>query len=180
MPRARIGRMATPAGRRSEAEVRLTIVHEGAHRLPRGVRAPLVALAARARPAGGTVQLVLGGDALLRRLNREFRDRDEPTDVLSFRYEETAGGAPADAEIYLSLARAAAQARARGHATAREVVLLVLHGLLHLQGHDHHTAADARRMHAAEAAAWRWLGSRWPELGGAPLVAAPERRRGGR
>jgi probable rRNA maturation factor len=123
---------------------------------------------------------VLGGDALLRRLNREFRRRDEPTDVLSFRYDDAPGGALADAEIYVSLPRAAAQARERGHGPAREVVLLVLHGLLHLQGHDHHTTADARRMRAAEAAALRWLGRRWPALGGAPLVAAPGRRHGGR
>jgi probable rRNA maturation factor len=170
----------TPGSRRSEAELQLTIVHAGAGRLPRGTRAPLVALAAHLPPARGRVQLVLGGDALLRRLNRTFRRRDQATDVLSFTYESTPGGAPAEAEIYVSLPRAAAQARTRGHALGREVVLLVLHGLLHLQGHDHHTAADARRMHAAEAAAWRWLGRRWPGLGGAPLVAAPARRRGRR
>jgi len=160
--------------------VQLVIAHEAGCRLPRGTRAPLLALAARSRPARARVQLVLGGDALLQRLNREFRRRDVPTDVLSFRYDETAAGLDAEAEIYVSLERAASQARERGHALGREVVLLVLHGLLHLQGYDHHSAEEARRMHAAETRAWRWLGDRWPRLAGAPLVAVRAPRRGRR
>lgn len=160
--------------------MRLDVTQEAGCRLPRGSRAVLVALAAHLRPAAARVQLVLGGDALLRRLNRQFRRRDVPTDVLSFVYEAGPRGAPVEAEIYVSLPRAAAQARDYGHPLGREVVLLVLHGLLHLQGHDHHTAAAARRMHAAEVRALGWLGARWPALGGAPRVAAPGPRRGRR
>lgn len=152
--------------------MRLVIVHEAGRRLPPGTRAPLQALAAQSRPAGGRLQLVLGGDALLRRLNREFRGLDAPTDVLSFRYEANPAGEPAEAEIYVSMARAAAQARERGHALGRELVLLVLHGLLHVHGYDHHTAAAARRMHAAEARGLRALARSWPHLGGATLLGA--------
>jgi probable rRNA maturation factor len=105
------------------------------------------------------VQLVLADDACLRRLNREFRRRDRTTDVLSFLYE--AAPPPRDpgphAEIYVSLPRAREQARERGHALRCELVLLTLHGLLHLQGHDHEEASEARRMRAAERPHLQWL-----------------------
>jgi ssRNA-specific RNase YbeY (16S rRNA maturation enzyme) len=47
-----------------------------------------------------------------------------------------------------------------------------LHGLLHVQGHDHHESGEARRMHAAERAQLRWLARRWPRLAMRPLVPA--------
>jgi probable rRNA maturation factor len=116
------------------------------------------------------VQLVVADDTLLRRLNRRYRDKNRPTDVLSFRYEQQEPrGADRDethAEIYVSVERARLQARQRGHSLSREIVLLVLHGLLHLQGHDHHTVRAARRMRAAEQPHLRWLQRHW---GGAPI-----------
>jgi probable rRNA maturation factor len=95
---------------------------------------------------------------------------------LSFRYESRPGKSPQDpdAEVYVSLQRAAAQARQRGHGLAAEFLLLVLHGLLHVQGHDHEAPHDARRMRAAERAQLRWLARRWPRLTLQPLLAAPE------
>ena len=83
-------------------------------RLPAGTGAPLVALARGFAPRGAVVQVVVGRDGLLRRLNRGFRGRDRPTDVLSFAYDEALGDSPAGGpagEIYVSLDRAAAQAR---------------------------------------------------------------------
>jgi probable rRNA maturation factor len=153
-------------------------------RPPAGTRAPLEELAAGLAPDGILVQVVLGRDPLLRRLNRSFRGRDRSTDVLSFRY---AGAAPRsrldpvgyveaagpDGEVYVSLDRAAAQARAHGHTTAEEFVLLVLHGLLHLQGHDHHTPREVRRMHGAEVRALGRLRRRWPEFTARPMLDAP-------
>jgi probable rRNA maturation factor len=159
--------------------VRLTIVGTPGRRLPRGSRAALVALAARLRPTGLRVQLVLADDRALRRLNRAYRGLDRPTDVLSFRYESTPGTAPGDpdAEVYVSVTRAARQARQRGHGLGSELVLLGLHGLLHVQGHDHERPAEARRMRRAEALHLTWLGRR---PGGArlrPLVPAVAFRR---
>jgi probable rRNA maturation factor len=154
-------------------------------RPPAGTRAPLAALAQRLRPSRLEVDLVVARDALLRRLNRRYRGRDQATDVLSFRYDgddpPDAGAAGPGAEIYVSLTRVGVQARERGHAPAVEFVRLVVHGLHHLQGHDHHTDPEARRMRAAEMRSLQWLGQRWPRVAGRPMVPPSRRRtRGGR
>ena len=67
-------------------------------------------------------------DAELRRLNAQFLGHDYPTDVLSF---------PESNDIAISYPRAVAQATEHGHATLDELRVLMLHGLLHLLGHDH-------------------------------------------
>lgn len=160
--------------------MRATICGAGGLRAPRGSAAPIAAAARALRPADLRVHVVVAGDGLLRDLNRRFRRRDRATDVLSFRYEPRTGrDRGPDAEIYVSLERAAEQAAEHARTLAQEVVLLVLHGLLHVQGHDHHAAADRDRMHAAEKAALRRLGRRWPAFALPPMVA-PSRRRGGR
>lgn len=162
--------------------MRLTVAASAGRRLPPGVRAALEDLAARVRPARLRVQLVLGDDAMLRRLNRDYRRRDRTTDVLSFRYDRVPGAAPgdADAEVYVSVPQARRQARERGHGLGSELVLLVLHGLLHVQGHDHHTGPEARRMRRAETAQLAWLARRRPRLALRPLLppagGAPSRR----
>jgi len=85
-------------------------------------------------------------DAELRSLNRRFRRKDAPTDVLSF---PSANGA--EGEIAISLDRAAEQAAALGHTIDQELRILMLHGLLHLTGMDHET--DRGKMARAES---RW------------------------
>ncbi len=161
--------------------MRLNVVRLPGVRMPPGCRALLEELARRLDPADLCVQLVLADDACLRRLNRRYRGRDRATDVLSFLYDRArprnarqraAQAAGPDAELYVSLVRAAAQARDREHALRRELMLLVLHGMLHLQGHDHVRARDARRMRAAETPHLRWLVRRtgWNPL--LPLVPA--------
>jgi probable rRNA maturation factor len=93
---------------------------------------------------GCEIACLITDDEELRRLNRQFRGADYPTDVLSF--PSDAGG-----EIAISLDRAAAQAVEHGHSLDEEVRILMLHGTLHLTGMDHET--DAGQMAAAEA---RW------------------------
>ena len=85
------------------------------------------------------VTIVLAGDATLRRLNREFRDKDRTTDVLSFASgaEELPDGSRPLGEIVISVAQAARQAEAFGNSLARELRVLTLHGYLHLLGYDH-------------------------------------------
>jgi probable rRNA maturation factor len=86
----------------------------------------------------GAVDVLLTGDATLRQLNKTFRGKNKPTDVLSF---------PAPTEIAhlhagdlaISLETAARQATTYGHALRDEVKILLLHGLLHLSGEDHET-----------------------------------------
>ncbi len=73
-------------------------------------------------------------------MNLSFRGKDYATDVLSF----PAGGDDAFlGDIAISLGRARAQAREFGHTIEQEVQILMLHGVLHLMGHDHETDSGA-------------------------------------
>jgi len=96
----------------------------------------------------GEVSVLLAGDRTLRRLNREFRGKDKATDVLSFpAAEEIADEYAGDLAISLDTARR--QAKSHGHTLRDEVRVLLLHGLLHLDGMDHET--DNGEMAAKEA-----------------------------
>lgn len=97
--------------------------------------------------------LVLTNDEAIRALNRDFLGADAPTDVLSFPATETdpETGRRYLGDVIISLPRAAEQAAARGHAVEAEVQLLVVHGVLHLLGHDHAEADEKTRMWAAQA-----------------------------
>ena len=86
--------------------------------------------------------IVFVSDAAMRKLNRQFRGKDFATDVLSFPSQpETfeADTATNVGEIVISLDRAQAQAKENGLTLVNEVEQLILHGLLHLCGHDHET-----------------------------------------
>ncbi len=154
--------------------MRVSFVRGAGCRWPPGARAAVEAAARPLLPRHFGVQVVAADDALLRQLNRDFRRQDRPTDVLSFRYAGAASGSQAgpDAEVYVSLERAASQAREFGRTLRQEFVLLVLHGLLHVQGHDHHVRAERQRMHAAEVETLRRLAPRWRWLALPPMVAA--------
>ncbi len=104
---------------------------------------------------GREFDCLITGDAELRRLNREFRGKDYPTDVLSFPAGDGAGSL---GDIAISIGRARAQAREYGHSTEQEVRILMLHGLLHLLGMDHES--DSGSMARAE--------RRWRERLGLP------------
>lgn len=78
----------------------------------------------------GDVNVLLTHDRRMRELNRRFRRKDKTTDVLSF--PSLNGG-----DIAISLPLAKASARELGHGVADEIKVLVLHGALHLKGHDH-------------------------------------------
>lgn len=93
----------------------------------------------------GYFHCLLTRDARLRRLNAQFLGRDAPTDVLSFSSE--AGGGFLG-EIAISVDRAQEQAAGCGHRTEDEIEILMLHGVLHLKGMDHH--GDGGRMARAE------------------------------
>ncbi len=85
---------------------------------------------------------LLTGDETLRRLNRDFRAKDEPTDVLSFPSPSPGGGM---GDIAISVDRAREQADAFGHELCAELQVLLLHGVLHLLGHDHETDRGTMR-----------------------------------
>jgi len=103
---------------------------------PAGVRVPGLAAwlesvaPARAR---GAMTVAIVSDARVRALNRQYRKKDTPTDVLSFPAQER--GFLGD--VVIASGVAARQAREAGHSLAIEVRVLALHGLLHLLGYDH-------------------------------------------
>ncbi len=124
----------------------------------------LIQRAARAalaqQSAQGELSIVLTDDARLQELNRDYLGIDAPTDVLSFPSQETEpqSGRSYLGDILISVPRAAQQAQAAGHATETEVQLLVIHGVLHLLGHDHAKPAEKARMWAAQAAILQSIG----------------------
>jgi len=78
----------------------------------------------------GEVDVLIAGNRRLQKLNRHFRKRNRPTDVLSFPRAE--GG-----DIAVSADMALANARRYRHRAAQEIKVLILHGMLHLAGYDH-------------------------------------------
>ena len=101
-------------------------------------------VAARAaRAAGSDASIVLAADRTVRRLNAAHRGRNRPTNVLSY-------AAPAQ-ELVLALGVVRREAAAAARRPAHHLAHLVVHGALHLAGHDHHHAGEARRMELAEA-----------------------------
>jgi probable rRNA maturation factor len=114
-------------------------------------RSGLTSFLKRARLAvglRGEVEVLLADDATLRRLNRSFRGKNKPTDVLSFPTPAEISHAHAG-DLAISLETAAHQAATYGHSLSDEVKILLLHGLLHLSGLDHET--DNGEMAAREA-----------------------------
>jgi probable rRNA maturation factor len=96
----------------------------------------------------GEVDVLLSDDTTLRRLNRQWRGKNKPTDVLSFPAADEAKRIHAG-DLAISLDTAARQAADQGHTLRDELRVLLLHGLLHLAGMDHE--ADSGEMAAREA-----------------------------
>jgi len=88
----------------------------------------------------GEVSVLLTTDKAIRRLNRDFRGKNKPTDVLSFPAEGPMPGTAAEqiaGDLAISVDTARRQAADQGHALTCELKVLILHGLLHLAGYDH-------------------------------------------
>ncbi len=104
--------------------------------------------------------LVLTDDAHIQALNRDFLGHDAPTDVLAFPADEAdpETGRRYLGDVVISLPRAVEQAHERGHALESEVQLLVVHGILHLLGHDHSTKEEKTAMWLTQTAVLESLG----------------------
>ena len=130
----------------------------GSPRHPQRLAAPLRSIVRGtlalegARP--GEIGIRLSHDLELRELNRRWRGIDRATDVLSFPYD-TPPGDPVSGDLVISMDRAAEQARRYRVSLGRELARLVIHGTLHLAGHDHHRSGERARMRGAEARAMR-------------------------
>ena len=106
------------------------------------------------RPKTATVlAIALAGDAAVRTLNRDFRHKDKPTNVLSFPADAraTLPGQPRFlGDIVLARQTVAREAKTQRKRFADHLTHLVVHGTLHLLGYDHEVEAQAQRMEALE------------------------------
>jgi len=127
---------------------------------PRLIRAAArAALEYEAAPSPWELTIALTNDQALHRLNRDYLGYDQPTDVLSFpaRESEPESQSRYLGDIAISFERAMAQAETGGHPAAAEIQLLVVHGVLHLLGHDHAQPDEKKRMWAVQSAILRQL-----------------------
>jgi probable rRNA maturation factor len=108
------------------------------------------------------LELVIATEERVRQLNRDYLERDEPTDVLAFSAREEAGGdsppfvSPPDGvlrlgEVIISYPQAVVQAKEYKHAVEREILILIVHGVLHLLGYKDDTPELEFTMRAREA-----------------------------
>jgi probable rRNA maturation factor len=135
--------------------------------------------------AGAELSIVLGDDALLRRLNRAWRGKDAATNVLSFPAQRFAAGAlqPAAAsaagaplllgDVVLGFETVRREADEQGKAIGDHLAHLVVHGVLHLLGFDHEAAPDAERMEEMERRALSGLGVADPYAMSDAMAEAP-------
>jgi probable rRNA maturation factor len=117
--------------------------------------ARILRTAAKGEKAQGAVSVLFADDAAVRALNRTWRGKDAPTNVLSF---PAPAGLGAVGDIALALETVVAEARDRGKPVSDHAAHLIAHGFLHLLGYDHEADADAERMEARERAIMAELG----------------------
>ena len=133
------------------------ITMQVAHSAAKDMAKPLTALARlfleRLELKDCELSISLVGDRAIRRLNRTWRKKDKPTDVLSFPAGELPKGTPGPrplGDVVISLDTAKRQAKEYQRTFDQEMARYLAHGVLHLLGHDHETVRDARKMAALE------------------------------
>lgn len=106
------------------------------------------------------ISLLLADDAAVRELNRAWRGKDKPTNVLSFPANPAPGqpGPQPLGDVALAFETLAREAEAEGKTLADHAAHLIVHGVLHLLGYDHETDAEAEDMEALEIKALARLG----------------------
>ncbi|EZP76193.1 metalloprotease [Parageobacillus genomosp. 1] len=106
-------------------------------------------------PQGAEVSVSFVDNERIRAINRDYRGKDQPTDVISFALEEKGEGEieiigadvpPLLGDIIISIPKAKEQAEEYGHSFMRELGFLAVHGFLHLLGYDHQTEEDEKTM----------------------------------
>jgi probable rRNA maturation factor len=124
-------------------------------------------------PPNVEISLVITGQARIQELNREYRGKDQPTDVLSFAMSEqkveeelVAFISPPDGQLHLgeviiSYPQAQLQAHEAGHSIKQEMAALIVHGVLHIQGYDHEIPEKEPAMQAREAQILKSFEKEW-------------------
>jgi probable rRNA maturation factor len=143
------------------------VVDDPKWRAHRGLQARLKAAADAARRTAklrGDFTILLAGNKRLRALNRDFRDKDKPTNVLSFPSDEK----DYCGDIALAYGVTNAEAKAAKKTFADHATHLVVHGVLHLAGYDHERPKDAKVMEPLEVKILKRLGIADPYAAAAP------------
>jgi probable rRNA maturation factor len=143
------GAWAAPTGDRDRFE-----------QLARSAVATAIALAQPSLAAGAEVSIVFADDAHIRALNRRFRHKDAPTNVLSFPAGPPLAGryGPLLGDVVLAFETVAAEATEKGVPFDAYVSHMIVHGFLHLLGYDHETEQEAVAMEGLETAIMKDLG----------------------
>lgn len=118
----------------------------------RAARAVLAAVPSKTRR--GTIAIALANDTTLRELNHQFRGKNQPTNVLSFPTDES----DQLGDIALALQTVKREAAEQGKTLRQHLIHLVVHGTLHLLGHDHERPGQAKRMEDLERVVLAGLG----------------------
>jgi rRNA maturation RNase YbeY len=119
-----------------------------------GIEAKIAVIAGSFGRTDRTIDIILVDDSYIRGINRQFRNTDTETDVISFSYMNEASIVPEEAdpagEIYISCATVEREANERGVDRAHLFLRTVVHGLMHIEGFDHLSDEEAERMEAEE------------------------------
>lgn len=116
--------------------------------------------------SGPAPSILLSSDRVVKRLNARFRNRNKPTNVLTFTPVAPGHGG----DIILGFETVIREARAANRSMRAHLSHLVMHGALHLDGHDHHHPGEARAMESLESKALRSLGFGDPWKNGGTLA----------
>jgi probable rRNA maturation factor len=125
------------------------------------LRRAVAAAAAQVRLGEAELAIVLTDDAAIRTLNRRWRKRDRPTNVLSFPAPSAPSGAAGRSlvgDVVIAYETTAREAAAQGKPLKNHVSHLAVHGFLHLLGHDHESEEEAQEMEGLERAILSTLG----------------------
>ncbi|MET0183454.1 MAG: rRNA maturation RNase YbeY [Caulobacterales bacterium] len=138
----------------AKLQVEISATHL-AWRRQRALARRVLQVAAAEEGRTGAVSLLLGDDGAVAALNRDFRGKDRPTNVLSF---PAAGQSDSWGDIALAAETVAREAQAQGKTFENHTSHLLIHGFLHLLGYDHEIDEEAEQMEARERAILAKLG----------------------
>ena len=98
------------------------------------------------------ISLLITNNENIQQINKEYRGKDMPTDVISFAYNETENFGPVEVigDIVISIDRVIEQSNSYNHSEAREFYYVLCHGLLHILGYDHIEEEDRIKMRSKE------------------------------
>ncbi len=105
----------------------------------------------------GELSIVIVDDAQIRQLNHQYFQRNRPTNVISFPQQgfDTHPAHPLLGDVVISIETAQRQAQRRGGELEEEIIILLIHGILHLLGYDHEgSLVERKRMEAKEQELW--------------------------